>query len=149
MWPAIYFHVLAAGLAVLVLCWHPRAPSLQYQLEPGAVSAAAALDMTSILWVDARASSSAAVPVLGAVVCNEDSWDEGLDRVLDLWRPGMTILVACDNTGCQASKQVAERLRQDLGVEQVFYVAGGWPAVLQAKSTAPMNWGQRAGSRSA
>jgi rhodanese-related sulfurtransferase len=81
------------------------------------------------IWVDARSDDRfAAGHVTAAVSVNEDAWDEGLGRFLQIWQPGAKIVVYCDGADCQASELVAQRLRRELDLEDVYVLAGGFEA---------------------
>ena len=84
---------------------------------------------STILWVDARSAeaySRGHVP--GAVLLNEEHWDELFIRLVETWQPGMRIVVYCDNEQCNSSRAIAVRLRRELGVDGVFALNGGWQA---------------------
>ena len=42
--------------------------------------------------------------------------------------PIRRVVVYCDGGGCEASRHVADRLRDKLGMKSVFVLKGGWPA---------------------
>ena len=82
------------------------------------------------LWVDARSEAafeSAHIP--GAVLLNEDSWESLLPHFLEILPLEPThIVVYCSSRQCNASKAIAERLRNELGLESVYILKGGWEA---------------------
>jgi rhodanese-related sulfurtransferase len=81
-----------------------------------------------VLWVDARpAGEYAREHIAGALPLNEDEWSELLPHVLEVWRPGQTIVVYCSSRSCDTSLHVAGRLR-GFGVGPVFALHGGWEA---------------------
>jgi len=82
-----------------------------------------------VLWIDARPSEAfqrAHVP--GALSLPESEWESGLAAVLEAWSPEHRVLVYCAETACSTSVRVAERLRADLGSENVYYLRGGFEA---------------------
>lgn len=84
-------------------------------------------DPTAALWVDARAQSAfekSRYP--GAKFLSLDDWDAGLSTLLTDWDPGMPIVVYCDGNGCDSSRAVAERLREELQSEDIYWLIGGW-----------------------
>lgn len=87
-----------------------------------------------VLWVDARSRAEfdrSHIP--GAVLLNEEQWEDLLDGFLDAWQPGMRVVVYCGGGGGDASRNVARRLRagsSDLG--EIHILHGGidaWSAL--------------------
>lgn len=81
----------------------------------------------AVLWVDARPEEEfekAHVP--GALSLNEDRFAELLPLVLAAWSPERKIVVYCSRKSCGASHAVAERLRNDAQLKNVYVLPGGW-----------------------
>ncbi len=124
--------LLSMIAGVLTAVFHPRAP----EYAPAAVSPysrsladLSGLEPESILWVDARPQANfAAAHIPGAIHLNEDDWEDGFERLMFAWMPGQILVVYCDAAACHASEAVAQRLRQDLGTDEVFFLEGGWQA---------------------
>lgn len=79
------------------------------------------------LWIDARPNEEfrkGHVP--GAVQLNEDDWDRLLPQVLADWSPQRKLVVYCSRLTCNASHAVAERLRHEAGLKNVYVLGGGW-----------------------
>ena len=82
-----------------------------------------------VLWIDARAPEDfARERVPGALPLDEAHWEERLVAVLEAWQPEQRVVVYCTETACSTSARVAERLRADLGTEDVYYLHGGFAA---------------------
>ena len=82
-----------------------------------------------VLWVDARPRAKFdSGHIDGAVLLNEDEWDQLVPAFLDAWEPEKTVVVYCDGGSCDASHAVARRLREDLKLENVRVLKGGWKA---------------------
>jgi rhodanese-related sulfurtransferase len=82
-----------------------------------------------VLWVDARSIeeyTSDHIP--GAVRLTEDNWNELLPDLLKVWAPDSAIIVYCDSQKCHASNEVAKRLREEVGLKNVYTLRGGWTA---------------------
>jgi rhodanese-related sulfurtransferase len=82
-----------------------------------------------ILWVDAReedAFEMATIP--NALNLSPGSFESNLPIFFENWNPGMTVLVFCDQQFCDSSHLVADRLREEIGVTEVFVLKGGWKA---------------------
>ncbi len=82
-----------------------------------------------VQWVDARPRTKfeqGHIP--GAVLLNEDEWDQLVPAFLDAWEPEKNVVVYCDGGSCDASHAVAKRLREELKLEKVNVLKGGWSA---------------------
>lgn len=88
----------------------------------------------NVLWVDARHDEQfEREHVPGALLLNEDHWNELLPRVLENWTPAKRTIVYCSSKSCGASREVARRLREEAGLKNVFVLTGGWEAWLAGK----------------
>lgn len=121
--------LLAALVPALPSAWlHPHAPSWTRTADAGDLSWAQARALRAALWIDARPADQfhrAHVP--GALSLPASEWDSRIESVLAAWRPGLPVVVYCDGHGCQASRAVAQRLRDELGLPDIHVLAAGWP----------------------
>jgi len=86
------------------------------------------------IWVDARPDEEFAQDhVPGALSLNEDRWNELLPQFLAAWSPGKKVVVYCSSLSCNASREVARRLRKEAQLPDVFVLEGGWEAWLKQK----------------
>lgn len=112
----------------LQLQWNGQPP-----LAPGEVRLATAqMWGDQVQWVDARARTKferSHIP--GALLLNEDEWNTLIAPFLDAWDPDKTIVVYCDGGTCEASQKVAERIRTELKIGNVYVLKGGWSAWLK------------------
>lgn len=84
-----------------------------------------------VLWIDARNKTEYAKDhIPDAVNLNEDAWEELLPSLLSIYSPDKTLVVYCDSDQCDASRQAAKRLRDEVGLQNVFILKGGWQAWL-------------------
>jgi rhodanese-related sulfurtransferase len=116
--------------------FHPKRPAWSAEtLAPGEVALPTALGWgDKVLWLDARSEKEFdASHIPGGMLLNEDDWDDLLPRMLAAWRPGRIIVVYCSSLRCQASQEVAERLRKEARLPEVYVLKGGWEAWLAAK----------------
>jgi rhodanese-related sulfurtransferase len=122
--------VLVALVPALFSAWlHPHRPSWHRE---GEVGAAMVSHWSDALWVDARSAEVYAQRhVPGALNLSAGSWESEIGAVLGVWSPGRRIVVYCDGHGCQASHEVAQRLRAELGLTDVYVLTGGWNAWLR------------------
>jgi rhodanese-related sulfurtransferase len=107
---------------------------LQWNAEPPPSAGEVTLAMVQpwgdqVLWVDARPRAKydhEHIP--GAVLLNEDEWNQLLPPFLDAWDPDVPVVVYCDGGSCEASQHIAERLRTELKIEKIHVLKGGWSA---------------------
>jgi rhodanese-related sulfurtransferase len=86
------------------------------------------------IWVDARPEDEFdRQHVPGALLLNEDRWNELLPQMLAVWSPEKRIVVYCSSESCGASREIARRLRQQAELKNVFVLEGGWEAWLGTK----------------
>jgi rhodanese-related sulfurtransferase len=86
------------------------------------------------IWVDARPDEEfAREHVPGAVSLNEDRWHELLPQFLATWSPDKKVVVYCSSQSCNASREVAKRLRDEAQLKNVFVIQGGWEEWLKNK----------------
>ena len=79
------------------------------------------------LWIDARSTESYEKQhIPGAILLNEDSWDQFLPGLLSAWQPSDKIVVYCDSQACDASQSVAARLQRELKLNEIYVLEGGW-----------------------
>ena len=131
----------AASLALLALVpafattlLHPRRPAFTEKIREGEIAVAEAMrNPADYLWIDARSAARFAERhIPGALPLNEDAWDDLLPAVLQAWPTDRPAIVYCDSRACEASEDVAKRLRE-FGVAPVFALKGGWEAWLSAQ----------------
>jgi len=86
------------------------------------------------IWVDARPDNEFEQDhVPGATPLNEDRWNELLPTLLVQWSLEKKIVVYCSSQSCNASREVARRLRDEAGLKEVFVLQGGWETWLKSK----------------
>jgi len=119
--------LMVALLPALLSAWlHPLKPEWE---RTGDVSLATVAAWTDVLWVDARASEAFAKGhIPDAQNLTTAAWESQVEAVVVAWKPGMRVVVYCDGKGCEASHEVAARLKTELGFESVHVLIGGWEA---------------------
>ncbi|MGI9115623.1 MAG: hypothetical protein DLM52_04340 [Chthoniobacterales bacterium] len=83
----------------------------------------------AVMWLDARPIddfNSAHIP--RALPLNTADWDSLLGPVLNSWSPARRIVVYCSRQSCDASREVARRLRDEAGLKNIYVLTGGWEA---------------------
>ncbi len=124
--------VPALGSALL----HPKRPAWSAETPaPGEVLLKTAREWRgSVLWLDARpAADFEKAHIPGALPLNEDGWDAQLPAVLQAWSRDKSVVVYCSSLSCQASREVARRLRDEAKLPRVFVLKGGWETWLAAE----------------
>ena len=88
----------------------------------------------SVIWVDARPDNEFERDhIPGAILLNEDRWNELLPQFLGQWSPEKQVVVYCSAQSCNASREVAKRLREEAQLKNVFVLDGGWEEWLKNK----------------
>ena len=144
LFQALVLLLLAAAAAWATQHWHPRAPALYLVQEPlradeVSMQTIAERWQGKVLWIDARPQEQfTAGHVPGALLLNEQHFDSQLfDHVETLQTNTKPIIVYCSAAKCEASRQVLERLKQMLPIENAFILKGGWKAWQDAQPSAP------------
>jgi len=110
--------------------WHSRAG------ESHMVSLSTAQSWgDNAIWVDARPDdqfNDQHIP--GAVSLNEDHWNDQIQPfVQTVWSPGKKTVVYCSSESCNLAMDVAERLRKEANLPDVYVLSGGWEEWLKNK----------------
>ena len=91
------------------------------------VTLAQARSSPDAIWIDARPQEEfEREHVPGALLLNEDRWNELFPQVLAVWAPEKRIIVYCSSESCGSSREIAHRLRKEAGLTNVFVLEGGW-----------------------
>jgi rhodanese-related sulfurtransferase len=130
--------VLLATLPAVLAGWlHPKRPAIGLTSRP-VVEERTVGDLvrasTPILWVDARSEQEfQAGHVPKAVRLDQETWEKLLPGFLAAWQPGMVVVVYCNTDMCQASQEVAVRIRRELQIDNVVVLKNGWAAWREAQ----------------
>ncbi len=123
----ILIALVCGGLAYFA---HPLAPS--FGIDELSINIEEVQSEAEVFWIDARSDEDFARGHFeGAILLNEERWEELLVDFLDRWSPSATIVVYCSSQSCMRSHEVAKRLREELGVEDIFALKGGWETLLE------------------
>jgi rhodanese-related sulfurtransferase len=130
--------VLFAILPAIVAGWlHPKRPAIGVISRPLVEERTVADLMRTnppILWVDARSEQEFQTGhIPNAVRLNQEVWEELLPGFLAAWHPGKVVVVYCGTAKCQASQEVAVRIRRELQIDTVFVLKNGWAAWQEAQ----------------
>lgn len=82
----------------------------------------------SAIWIDARPDNEfEAGHIPGAVLLNEDRWNDLLPQFLAQWSAEKKIVVYCSAASCNLAEDVARRLRNELKLpNDIRVLSGGW-----------------------
>lgn len=99
------------------------------ELDAGEIRLSDALAL-DVIWIDARRKTEYDIAhIPGALLLNESNWDAGIGNFLETWLDDMRpVIVYCDGDQCNASKQIAQQLREILPEAEVYSLKGGWDA---------------------
>ncbi len=119
---------LCGGVAFFV---HPNAPSLSMdRLE---IELESVVELESVLWVDARVDEDfEKAHIEEAIPLNEERWEEMIVDFLEVWNPDVKTIVYCSSQACLRSHEVAKRLSDELGIDNVYALKGGWEKLIEA-----------------
>lgn len=118
--------LLAAIPATVMGVWQLKT-SKETALEPGEIRAAEAKDWAiDKVWVDARSRAKfERRKVPGAVLLNSEEWEELVPKFLDAWAPDKAVIVYGEE-GNDSAATIALRLREELKIENVWVLHGGF-----------------------
>ena len=127
--------LLLAGLLAAGAAWlHPVKPA--WKSDEISVETALAAG-TTVLWIDARTEREhRAGNIPGSLLLNEDDWDALLPELLNVWEEDRRIVVYCSSSGCQSSRSVARRLKEEVQLPEVQVLRGGWEEWVKKKGQA-------------
>ena len=126
--------VASAIIGGISYALHPAAPALYLNSAPpaeGETTLPIVLEkwgVENVLWIDARPEEKfAAGHWPNAIPLNDQVWTESLWQNSEaILGSDLPIVIYCGSEACEASKKVAERLRQEVGVPEVYFLRGGW-----------------------
>ncbi|WP_309398575.1 rhodanese-like domain-containing protein [Cerasicoccus maritimus] len=88
----------------------------------------------SVLWVDAREPDQFEQDhIPQALNLSLSHFDEQIGLFLEQWVPGVPVVVYCGSRHCGMSKELANRLRNDFAMDEIYVLKGGWDAWLEHK----------------
>jgi rhodanese-related sulfurtransferase len=127
----------AAGTHLL----HPRTPAWYLSAEPLSADEVTYQMVQEkwqghVLWIDARPRDQydqAHAP--GALLLNEQEADalmfEHFEKLQDNTKP---VVVYCGQNACQASRKMAEYLKERIPIAEIYVLRGGWDAMQNKRS---------------
>jgi rhodanese-related sulfurtransferase len=139
--------LLRQGVLLLCLALLPAVgEALYFRDKVSWQSRVAESDMVSVdlarswganaLWLDARPDADfEREHVPGAILLNEDRWNELLPQFLERqWSPEKKIVVYCSSQSCNLAGDVARRLREQAKLpNEIRVLKGGWEEWLKTR----------------
>ncbi|MCB1205601.1 MAG: rhodanese-like domain-containing protein [Verrucomicrobiae bacterium] len=132
----------AAAAGVVSAFVHPLRPPWKEVEDPAKarwhidVAGAKALASEKVVWVDARKRDSYEQGhVEGALLLNQEEWGELMFEHQSALQEAFQhpVIVYCDGNQCERSEEVAERLRELLGLDPVYVLKGDWREIAAAR----------------
>ena len=130
---SIFFMAAFSGLAIYM--WHPERPALYLvpnQLRDDEIMLNKVLEWEAdrgVVWIDARSRANFDKSrVEGAYLLNE--MEDFYSLLEPIWseiqnKSDLPFIVYCSSESCLASRKVAEKLRETVGVSEVYILNGG------------------------
>ncbi|MFL2435877.1 MAG: rhodanese-like domain-containing protein [Verrucomicrobiales bacterium] len=126
---------MAAFSGLAIYMWHPERPALYLvpnQLRDDEIMLNKVLEWEAdrgVVWIDARSRANFDKSrVKGAYLLNE--MEDFYSLLEPIWseiqnKSDLPFIVYCSSESCLASRKVAEKLRESVGVSEVYILKGG------------------------
>lgn len=126
---------MAAFSGLAIYMWHPERPALYLvpnQLRDDEIMLNKVLEWEAdrgVVWIDARSRANFDKSrVKGAYLLNE--LEDFYSLLEPIWseiqnKSDLPFIVYCSSESCLASRKVAEKLRESVGVSEVYILKGG------------------------
>ena len=126
---------MAAFSGLAIYMWHPERPALYLvpnQLRDDEIMLDKVLEWDAdkgVVWIDARSRANFDKSrVEGAYLLNE--MEDFYSLLEPIWseiqnKSDLPFIVYCSSESCLASRKVAEKLRESVGVSEVYILKGG------------------------
>ena len=126
---------MAAFSGLAIYMWHPERPALYLvpnQLRDDEIMLDKVLEWDAdkgVVWIDARSRANFDKSrVKGAYLLNE--MEDFYILLEPIWseiqnKSDLPFIVYCSSESCLASRKVAEKLRESVGVSEVYILKGG------------------------
>lgn len=126
---------LPIPIAILNAWFNSNTPAWSpMQLAEGEISLEYLLEWEGdYILVDARSPEAyEAAHIPDAVNLYAGEFEDQILGFLDVWSPESKVVVYCDSRQCDASAEIAARLKEDFQMEHVFVLKGGWESWTKA-----------------
>ena len=135
LYQIIFIFLMAAFSGLAIYMWHPERPALYLvpnQLRDDEIMLNKVLEWEAdrgVVWIDARSRANFDKSrVKGAYLLNE--MEDFYSLLEPIWseiqnKSDLPFIVYCSSESCVASRKVAEKLRESVGVSEVYILKGG------------------------
>lgn len=119
--------MIAAGMLALAnFLVNPHRPDSTLKADEITLSQRSRLPKNLII-VDARNPADfASGHIKNAVNLSTEKFDTQLGEFLDVWTPESTVLVYCNAGQCNSSRTIADRLKNECQIKNVFVLKDDW-----------------------
>jgi len=129
------FLLMACGVVVALVAWMMRPDGFPPAVnepapDPRLVSGDTVHQWTEpVLWVvmDGAQSGHHGRMEGEVIIVSPDHFEDGLADLLGKWNPGCRIVIICAGLDCDASLDLAGRLRAEVGLPDVYVMGKGVP----------------------
>ena len=135
LYQILFIFLMAAFSGLAIYMWHPERPALYLvpnQLRDDEIMLNKVLEWEAdrgVVWIDARSRANFDKSrVKGAYLLNE--MEDFYSLLEPIWseiqnKSDLPFIVYCSSESCLASRKVAEKLRESVGVSEVYILKGG------------------------
>ena len=119
--------LLLASIALALVAGATTIGEVKPPPPQGQVYLETALSWENVIWIDARSEAKfQADHIPGALRISTDNFESAVPSLFDVWTPRHRIVVYCDGVQCGLSRTIADRLKQEAGMSDVYVLHGGW-----------------------
>jgi len=130
----LYLLVASTLMALAIWVVHPKMPRYtEGKLGEGGIFLSQLAENESVLWIDARSEKEfedGHIP--GAMLLSLDAFDEQIESVMNQYDPDKITVIYCSEDRCQTSQKIAEILKREFELQNVYFLEGGWEAWKEA-----------------
>gem|GEM_PF-1469797 len=119
--------IISTGIiAVLNFFINSNRPILELQNDEMTFEMLSNIDK-NIIFLDTRNSEKFNKKhITNALNLSEESFNSQIEKFLDMWNHNHIVVVYCDSLSCNSSRKIAERLKSDYEIKDVFILKDDW-----------------------
>jgi rhodanese-related sulfurtransferase len=105
---------------------NPNRPVLELATDEITIEMALEFPSDTII-LDARSPKEFSESrIANAINLSEENFEEQVGVFLDVWNPDSKIIVYCSSSSCSSSRNIANRLRDEFQIKNVYVLKGDW-----------------------